>query len=81
MIPSNKFPSEVEPQQRLALDVETLALSGDEPFVLPTCDVPETLEFLRFLQEEDDAEEQRDSFQYLQQVLDEDRFSHRKIFA
>ena len=81
MNPSNKLPSEVEPRQRLALDLEALALSEDEPFVLPPCDVQETLDFLRFLQEEDDAEEQRDSFQYLQQVLDEDRFSHRKIFA
>lgn len=29
---------------------------------------------------EDDAEEQRETFAYLKQVLDEDRFSTRRLF-
>ena len=29
---------------------------------------------------EDDAEEQRETFTYLKQVLDEDRFSTRRLF-
>ena len=38
-----------------------------------------TIRTLRTLLE-DDAEEQRETFTYLKQVLDEDRFSTRRLF-
>lgn len=38
-----------------------------------------TIRTLRALLE-DDAEEQRETFSYLKQVLDEDRFSTRRLF-
>ncbi len=47
---------------------------------LPPCDVESAIEFLRFLREEDDEEEQRETMEYLVRVLDEDRFSDRKLF-
>ena len=51
----------------------------DVYFDLPVCDVTGALEFLRFLREEDDAEEQRETFEYLQRVLDQDRFSETPV--
>ena len=54
----------------------------DDAYInLPVCDVPAALEFLRYLREEDDADEQRETFSYLQRVLDEDRLSDRKLFS
>ena len=54
----------------------------DDAYInLPVCDVPAALEFLRYLREEDDVDEQRETFSYLQKVLDEDRLSDRKLFS
>jgi hypothetical protein len=41
--------------------------------------IQSTVRALRALLE-DDAEEQRETFTYLKQVLDEDRFSTRRLF-
>jgi hypothetical protein len=41
--------------------------------------IQRTIQALRALLE-DDAEEQRETFAYLKQVLDEDRFSTRRLF-
>lgn len=53
---------------------------SDSYINLPPFDVNAALEFLRYLREDDDADEQRETFAYLQRVLDEDRLSERKLF-
>ncbi|MGH9841022.1 MAG: hypothetical protein ACREEM_19885 [Blastocatellia bacterium] len=47
---------------------------------LPPWDAQAAIEFLRYLREEDDPEEQRETMEYLIRVLDEDRPSNRKLF-
>lgn len=60
---------------------EQLATQPEDIYAnLPPCDFEGAIEFLRFLREEDDAEEQRDTMEYLIRVLDEDRPSYRKLF-
>ncbi len=62
-------------------EIGEFAAQPEDVYVsLPPCDLEGALEFLRFLREEDDAEEQRDTMEYLIRVLDEDRPSYRKLF-
>ena len=70
----------IEAERQAWLQNAPLIQPEDAYINLPPCDVEGTLELLRFLREEDDAAEQRETFQYLKRVLDEDRFSDRKIF-
>ena len=63
------------------LDGAEFAEPPEEIYVhLPPSDVEGAIEFLRFLREEDDEEEQRETMEYLVRTLDEDRFSDRKLF-
>ena len=52
----------------------------DTHFELPPFDMEAAVEFLRYLREDDDPEEQRETMEYLIRVLDEDRPSYRKLF-
>lgn len=62
-------------------DNERLGAQPEDVYAnLPQGDVEDAIEFLRFLREEDDAEEQRETMEYLIRVLDEDRPSYRKLF-
>lgn len=95
MIPQDKIltPQPDEPEQE-AVDEQPFERLSNELFEsdefaappedvyvnLPPCDVEGALELLRFLREEDDAEEQRETMEYLIRVLDEDRPSYRKLF-
>jgi hypothetical protein len=64
-----------------SFDNERLAAQPEDVYAnLPPCDFEGAIEFLRFLREEDDAEEQRETMEYLIRVLDEDRPSYRKLF-
>ncbi len=54
----------------------------DEPYELPPGNVAEAITLLRHWREdESDTEEQRETWEYLKRVLDEDRLSSdRKLF-
>lgn len=57
------------------------ALLDDEPFELPPSYPDEAIALLRFWREdESDTEEQEETFEFLRRVLDEDRFTTRKLF-
>ena len=49
-------------------DAASLFQPDDVYVNLPPCDVAGTMEFLRFLREEDDAEEQRATFEVLKHL-------------
>ena len=51
-------------------------------FVLPDIDVNQALELLQSwdVEESQEREEQRETWEYLKQALDEDRLSERKLF-
>jgi hypothetical protein len=51
-------------------------------FVLPDIDVNQALELLQSwdVEESPEREEQRETWEYLKQALDEDRLSERKLF-
>jgi hypothetical protein len=51
-------------------------------FVLPDLDVNQALALLQswYVEESSEREEQRETWEYLKQVLDEDRLSDRKHF-
>lgn len=51
-------------------------------FVLPDIDVSQALALLQswYVEESPEREEQRETWEYLKQALDEDRLSDRKLF-
>lgn len=62
---------------------ETVTIEGTVPFDASRIPLPPTLAAIRLLQswiDEGDAEEQRETGEYLMQALDEDRLSDRKLF-
>lgn len=74
-----KQPSEKTSVQLFATD--DLVPQPEAIYVnLPPWDVEGAREFLRYLREEGDEKEQRETFEYLVRVLDEDRMSGRKLF-
>jgi hypothetical protein len=57
-------------------------LSEEAGFVLPDMDVNQALALLQswYVEQSDEREEQRETWEYLKKVLDEDRLSDRKLF-
>lgn len=57
-------------------------LPEEKPFELPPGNAEEAIALLRLWREdESDEEEQRETWDYLKRVLDEDRLSDRKLFS
>ncbi len=75
----NKTPSK---QSKLPDESKTFAdLLDEKPFELPPGNAEEAIALLRLWREDkSDEEEQRETWDYLKRVLDEDRLSDRKLF-
>ena len=57
-------------------------LADEKPFELPPGNTEEAIALLRLWREDkNDEQEQRETWDYLRRVLDEDRFSDRKLFS
>jgi hypothetical protein len=79
----DESPQEIRSQtlsDREILTDELAPVPEDIYYELPPWDKEGAIEFLRYLREDDDAEEQRETMEYLIRVLDEDRPSYRKLF-
>lgn len=63
-------------------EIDEFAIQPDaEPFELPPCNFEEAIALLRsWREDESDTEEQQETMEYLVRVLDEDRFTTRKLF-
>ncbi len=72
--------AELEPES--LPEIDQFAISpDDQPFELPTCNFEEAIALLRsWREDESDAEEQRETMEFLVRALDEDRFTTRKLF-
>jgi hypothetical protein len=84
MTPQDKIELEqiVEPEPESLPEIDEFATpSDDEPFELPPWNPEEAIALLRLWREdESDTEEQEETFEFLRRVLDEDRFTTRKLF-
>jgi hypothetical protein len=71
-----------EPELELAPETDEFAVPpDDEPFELPTSNFEEAIALLRsWREDESDTEEQQETMEFLVRVLDEDRFTTRKLF-
>jgi hypothetical protein len=72
--------AEFEPERLPEVD-EFAVPPDDEPFELPPWNPEEARALLRHWREdESDTAEQEETFEFLRRVLDEDRFTTRKLF-
>ena len=59
---------------------EITLLPDDEPFELPQCNAEEAIALLESWYDPAEAEDQRETLEFLMRHLDEDRFTERKLF-
>jgi len=62
------------------MDMKTETKTEENAPVTPSPKLEAVRELLRQWREEGDPQEQRETLEYLMRVLDEDRFSTRKLF-
>ena len=84
MTPQDKIELEQidEPELEPAPGMDEFTIPpDDEPFELPTSNFEEAIALLRsWREDESDTEEQQETMEFLVRVLDEDRFTTRKLF-